>query len=112
MGIYVSISTTAPTVENSTYNVSVTVKDSNDSAIQGVTVTLTDSTDNTKTYTGTSGSAGGCTIKPIAGTYIVTATCEGYDAYTAEENIVVSENSTLAIVLTATSNGQDENSSP
>lgn len=84
-----------------TYDISVSVKDAEDTAIQGATVTLTDSTDNTKTFTGTSGSAGGCTIKPTAGTYIVTATCEGYEDYTADENLAVSENGNLAIILTA-----------
>lgn len=88
-------------VEPTTYDISVSVKDAEDTAIQGATVTLTDSTDNTKTFTGTSGSAGGCTIKPTAGTYIVTAVCEGYEDYTAQENLVVSENGSLAIVLTA-----------
>lgn len=90
-----------PAVEPTTYDISVSVKDAEDTAIQGATVTLTDSTDNTKTFTGTSGSAGGCTIKPTAGTYVVTATCEGYENYTANENLVVSENGSLAIVLTA-----------
>ena len=90
-----------PAVEPATFDISVSVKDAEDTAIQGATVTLTDSTDNTKTFTGTSGSAGGCTIKPTAGTYVVTAVCEGYDDYTAEENLVVSENGSLAIVLTA-----------
>lgn len=90
-----------PAVEPATFDISVSVKDAEDTAIQGATVTLTDSTDNTKTFTGTSGSAGGCTIKPTAGTYVVTAVCEGYDDYTAEENLVVSESGSLAIVLTA-----------
>ena len=91
-------------VTPTTYDVSVSVKtgEGNDeTAVQGATVTLTDSTDNTKTYTGTSGSAGGCTIKPTAGTYIVTATCEGYEDYTALENLVVSENTSLNILLVA-----------
>lgn len=88
-------------VEPTTYDISVSVKDAGETAIQGATVTLTDSTDNTKTFTGTSGSAGGCTIKPTAGTYVVTAVCEGYEDYTAQENLVVSENGSLAIVLTA-----------
>ncbi len=95
-------------VEDSTYNLSVSVKDSAEAAIQGAIVTLTDSTDNTKTFTGTSGSAGGCTIKPTAGTYIVTATCEGYENYTANENLVVSEDGSLTVVLTATTTGQEQ----
>lgn len=84
-----------------TYEISVTVKNSEDQAIQGAAVTLTDTTDNTKTYTGTSGSAGGCTIKPVAGTYLVTATADGYTDYTASENLTVSENGSVSIVLTA-----------
>ena len=90
-----------PVADPTTYDISVSVKDAEDTAIQGATVTLTDSTDNTKTFTGTSGSAGGCTIKPTAGTYIVTVSCEGYEDYTADENLAVSENGNLAIILTA-----------
>lgn len=89
--------------EPTLYDISVSIKDTEDTAIQGATVTLTDSTDNSKTYAGTSGSAGGCTIKPTEGNYIVTATCEGYEDYTSDENLIVRENGTLAIVLTATS---------
>lgn len=98
-----------PVVEEPiTYDISVSVKDSEENPIQGATVTLTDSTDNTKTYTGTSGSAGGCTIKPTAGTYIVTATCEGYENYTADENLVVSEDGSLTVVLTAATTEQEQ----
>lgn len=94
-----------PVVEEPvTYDISVSVKDSEDKPVQGATVTLTDSNDNTKTFTGNTGSAGGCTIKPTAGTYVVTAACEGYENYTANENLVVSENGSLDIVLTATAN--------
>ena len=98
-------------VEPTTYDISVSVKtgEGNDETpVQGATVTLTDSTDNTKTYTGTSGSAGGCTIKPVAGTYVVTATCEGYEDYTASENLVVSENASLNILLVASASEQQE----
>ncbi len=103
-------------VEPTTYDISVSVKDGDDTAIQGAKVTLTDSTNNTKTFTGTSGSAGGCTIKPTAGTYIVTAVCEGYEDYTAQESLVVSENGSLAIVLTVAAvtlePQQEENQNP
>ena len=64
-------------------------------------VTFTDSTDNTIVYTsGASGSAGGCTVKPVAGTYVVTAECEGYEDYTHASNVTVSADSTLSISLT------------
>jgi len=49
---------------------------------------------------GNSGSSGGCTVKPVAGTYVVTAECEGYEAYTHESDVTVSADATLAITLT------------
>lgn len=97
------------TVTPTTYDVSVSVNTGQEETpVQGATVKLTDSTDSTKTYTGTSGSAGGCTIKPTAGTYVVTATCEGYEDYTALENLVVSENTSLNILLVASASEPQE----
>lgn len=90
-----------------TYDISVSIKDSEDQGVQGATVTLTDITDNTITFTKTSGSAGGCTIKPTPGTYIVTATCEGYEDYTADESLVVDKNGNLAIILTVANANDD-----
>lgn len=69
--------------------------------VQGAKVTFTDKTDSNKKYvSGNSGSSGGCTVKPVAGTYVVTAECEGYEAYTHESDVTVSADATLAITLT------------
>ena len=95
-------------VAPATYDVSVSVKDSEDQGVQGAVVTLTDSTDNTITFTKNTGSAGGCTVKPTAGTYIVTVTCKGYEEYTASENLVVNENTSLSIILTSSETPQEE----
>lgn len=94
-------------VAPATYDVSVSVKDSEDQGVQGAVVTLTDSTDNTITFTKNTGSAGGCTVKPTAGTYIVTVTCKGYEEYTASENLVVNENTSLSIILTSSETPQE-----
>ena len=89
-------------LEKTIYTISCTVNDGTD-PVQGAVVTFTDSTDSTIKYTsGASGTAGGCTVKPVAGTYVVTAACEGYDAYTHESNVTVSADSTLTISLTET----------
>lgn len=86
-----------------TFNISVTVTDGAN-PIQGVSVTLTDSSDSTKTYsngsTGT-GSAGGSVISGVpAGTYIITASKEGYENYTSTDNLVVDGDETVNIILT------------
>lgn len=87
------------------YTISITVNDGTD-AVQGAKVTFTDTTDSTKTFeSGNSGSAGGCTVSCPAGTYAVTATCTGYEEYTHESNVTVSENDTLTISLTAVEQG-------
>ena len=89
-------------LEKTIYTISCTVDDGTD-PVQGAVVTFTDSTDSTIKFTsGASGSAGGCTVKPVAGTYVVTAECEGYDAYTHSSNVTVSADSTLTISLTET----------
>lgn len=88
-------------LEKTIYTISCTVNDGTD-PVQGAVVTFTDSTDSTIVYTsGASGSAGGCTVKPVAGTYVVTAECEGYEDYTHASNVTVSADSTLTISLTA-----------
>lgn len=89
--------------------VSVTIKDS-ETPVEGATVLLTDVTDNTKTFTGTTGSEGGCTLSNVTfSTYIVTATCTGYENYTAESNLTVTaETTTLSIGLTASTPAQEE----
>lgn len=87
-------------IPETTYNIAVSVTDGT-GPISGVAVTFTDATDDTVTYTGTTGAQGGCTVKPVAGTYAVTAAKEGYVNYTHESNITVSEDNTLEIVMTA-----------
>lgn len=99
------------TLAKTIYTISCTVDDGTD-PVQGAVVTFTDSTDNTIVYTsGASGSAGGCTVKPVAGTYVVTAECEGYEDYTHASNVTVSADSTLSISLTAETQDALEESS-
>ena len=87
------------TLAKTIYTISCTVNDG-ESPVQGAVVTFTDSTDSSIVYTsGASGSAGGCTVKPVAGTYVVTAECEGYQDYTHGSNVTVSADSTLTISL-------------
>ena len=88
------------TLEKTIYTITCSIDDGTD-PVQGAVVTFTDSTDNTIVYTsGASGSAGGCTVKPVAGTYVVTAECEGYEDYTHASNVTVTEDDTLSISLT------------
>ena len=92
-------------LEKVQYTISCTVDDGTD-PVQGAVITFTDSTDDTIVFTsGSSGSAGGCTIKAVAGTYVVTAECEGYDDYTHATNVTVSDDDTLTISLSATEGG-------
>ena len=78
--------------------VSVSDKTSED-PIAGASVTITDTTDSSITFTGTSGSAGGCTLSEVPlGTYTVEATKEGYTDY-EDEITVTAETTTLAIVM-------------
>ena len=92
-----------PTPTPTTTDIAVSVKDGEDTAVEGASVVLTDSTDDTKTFTCTTGSAGGCNITSVPeGTYVVTATATGYENYTGSEPLVVtSETTTLAVVMTA-----------
>lgn len=95
--------------QTSTYDVAFNVSDA-DGGVQGIVITLTNTTDSTKTYTSTSsGSAGGCSIsgKVDAGTYVATTSGNtGYDDYTSS-NITVDKDLTgtdvISIVLTKTS---------
>ena len=87
-------------LEKTIYTITCSIDDGTD-PVQGAVVTFTDSTDSTIKFTsGASGSAGGCTVKPVAGTYVVTAECEGYVDYTHASNVTVSEDDTLTISLT------------
>lgn len=99
-------------VTPTTVNISATVTSDGTTPIQGATVTLTDTTDSTKTFTGTSGSAGGCTLSNVPlGTYTVTAACEGYENYTGAEDLeVTAETDSLAIQMTAVTNSEEPGS--
>lgn len=92
-------------LEKTVYTITCSIDDGTD-PVQGAVVTFTDSTDSTIVYTsGASGSAGGCTVKPVAGTYVVTAECEGYEDYTHASNVTVSDDDTLSISLTEETQG-------
>ena len=95
------------TAEVTTVNISVTVTDGTN-PIEGASVTLTDTTDSSITKTGTTGSAGGCTLSNVAfGTYAVTATATGYENYTGAESLVVTaETDSLEIEMTAETPGE------
>lgn len=86
------------------YKVTCTVVDdqSTPEPVEGAVVTLTDSTDDSKTYTGTTGSAGGCNITNVpAGTYVVTAVATGMEDYTASDDLTITdEDVTLEIEMT------------
>ena len=94
--------------QTSTYSVNFSVTDGTD-GVQGIVITLTNTTDSTKVYTSTSsGSAGGCSIsgKVDAGTYVATTSNnDGYADYTSS-NITVDKDLTgtnvVSIVLTKT----------
>lgn len=95
--------------QTSTYDVAFNVSDA-DGGVQGIVITLTNTTDSTKVYTSSSsGSAGGCSIssKVDAGTYVATTSNNtGYEDYTSS-NITVDKDLTganvVSIVLTKTS---------
>lgn len=90
-----------PDVEVTPENVSVSVTDSESSTgIESVTVTLTDAEE--QEYSGTTGSAGGCTIQNVpSGEYTVTATAAGYNEYTGSFTVSATSKN-LAISMTAT----------
>ena len=83
-----------------TYTVHVDVDDGAETPVSGAAVVLTNKVDSDVTFTGTSGSAGGCNITNVpAGTYVVTASAEGYDDYTASEDLVVDSAETISISM-------------
>ena len=91
------------TPETETVDIAVTVTDnSTNEPIEGAIVTIGD-----VTCTNGTGSAGGCTLKDIAiGEGVnVTVTAEGYESYSATEDITASTTS-MTIKLTAS---QDDN---
>lgn len=88
---------TEPVVEPETVNISVTVTDGQD-PIESVSVNLTDTNDNI-VKTGTTGSAGGCTLSNVPlGSYTVTASKTGYTEYT-DTLTITKETTTLAITM-------------
>ena len=76
--------------QNSTYTVTFSVKNATNQNLSNVTVTLTDTTDNTNVKTGTSenGVATITQVKP--GTYSVTAERENYTVQGTIANVTVS----------------------
>ena len=93
---------TASTPEPTSTNITVTVDDGDNNAVENATVVLTDTTDSEVTFTATTNSSGECTLSNVEyGEYTVTATATGYENYTALENITVtSSTSTLNISMT------------
>lgn len=83
------------TVEQGTVNVSVT---DGENGVSSVVVTLSNGTDE---YTGTTGKAGGCTIRDVPyGDYDVSAVVDGYLTYDGDLT-VDNENVDLNITLEA-----------
>ena len=81
-------------------NISVSVSDGTD-PVSGATVTLTK--DGATVVTGTTGSAGGCTLSNVEdGSYTITVTKDGFTDYTDTVTTSV-DNASLTIELTATS---------
>ena len=82
--------------EETTVDIAVNVTDGT-SPVQGAVVTI-----GGKSCANGTGSEGGCTVKdvPIGEGVAVSVTCEGYEAYTATEDIT-SETTSLSITLTA-----------
>lgn len=82
-------------------NISVSVTDSTSSTgIESATVTLIGADE--QEYSGTTGSAGGCTIQNVPpGEYTVTATATGYNEYTGSFTVSATSK-TLNISMTAT----------
>ena len=82
-------------------NISISVTDGS-SPLQGVNVTLVNSTDSSKTFNGSTGSAGGCNIRNVPeGTYNVEATLNGYDTYSG--SLTVDSDETLEITMNVAS---------
>ena len=77
-----------------TRNISITVNDGTD-AVEGASVAIGQ-------ITGTTGSAGGCTLQNVAdGEQTITVTAEGFENYSGTIT-VSSENTSFTISLTAT----------
>ena len=87
-------------LEKTLYSISCTVDDGTD-PVQGAVVTI-----GGQSCANGTGSGGGCTVKdvPIGENVSVTVTCEGYEDYTATEDITA-ETTTLSITLTVADGG-------
>ena len=84
--------------EETTETVDITVNVTDGTGpVQGAIVTI-----GGKSCANGTGSGGGCTVKdvPVGTGVSVSVTCEGYEAYTATEDITA-ETTTLSITLTA-----------
>ena len=82
------------------YNIGFTVKDGNDDPVEGAVVNVTAS------KTGTTGSAGGCTIHSVLqGEYNIRVVAEGYEDYT--DTIQVDESNTMFNVVLTPANGEE-----
>jgi hypothetical protein len=83
-------------IPETTVDIAVSVTDG-ENPVQGAVVTIGD-----KSCANGTGSGGGCTVKDvtIGEGVTVTVTCEGYEDYTATEDITA-ETTTMSITLTA-----------
>lgn len=93
-----------PVVEQpTTRNISITVNDGTD-AVEGAAVAIGQ-------ITGTTGSAGGCTLQAVAdGEQTITVTAEGFEEY-SDTITVSSEDTSFTISLTATVEDSEEQAS-
>lgn len=93
---------TEPTVEVVTRNLTFTVNDGTD-PVEGATVAIGD-------ITGTTGSAGGCSLNGVAeGEKTVTVTAEGFENYSGTIT-VASDSTSFTISLTALTPGDSQGS--
>ena len=89
-----------PTPTPTSADVTVTVTDGTN-PVDGASITLTDSTDNSITFTGTTGSDGTATITAVTyGTYDVAATATSFNNYTGTTTVSASAN-TVSITMTS-----------
>lgn len=85
------------------YNVTFTVTNATNQKLSGVTVTLTDTSDNTNTASADTNSDGEAVINVKPGTYAVTAARDTYTAPATIENVTVTNADVVvdtAIVMT------------
>lgn len=99
---YMRMWITLPKAEETpeTVDIAVTVTDG-EGPVQGAVVTIGD-----KSCANGTGAAGGCTVSGVAvgENVAVTCTCEGYEDYSATEDITT-ETTSLSITLTVSGGG-------